>query len=197
MNDEGLGLFPMCVSHELKDLSDIPHRDIPGTDLAIVAGHGRDVVKSVAVDGTSLSEAEILATVESEWPSFSLDSMVSLLGLGGEYEDEGPELYVLGVADRLYGASVLGYPEELKRVKLQLGEGFYILPSSVHEVILLADSRAAGIDPAELQQTVSEINQQQVRENERLSNSVYHFDGEKLTAVAGPAAKKEDANDNE
>lgn len=181
-------VFSVCVSHELRDLSGIPHRDIPGTDLTIIAG-----VLKEKPEGDAKNEA-LLEQAEREVPDFKLQSMVSLLGIE---EEGGSGLYVLGREDGQFGAAVLGYPEELKKAAQSLGEGYYILPSSVHEVIILPDSKASDIKPEELQQMVSEINQTQVQENERLSNSVYHFDGEKLSAVAGPALRAEVRNDDE
>lgn len=175
-------VFPVCVSHELKDLSNIPHRDIAGTDLAIIAG----VLKEKPTGDTS--GVESLVQAEKEVPDFKLLTLTSLLGIE---EEGGSGLYVLGTEDGHFGAVVLGYPGELKKTAQFLGEGFYILPSSVHEVLILPDSKASDIKPEELQQMVAEINQTQVQENERLSNSVYHFDGEKLKVAAGPASKKE------
>lgn len=190
MGKDEKGLFPICVSHELKDLSGVPHRDIPGTDLAIVAGYA-GTIDEEAERCIHLEDEVIFSAVDKAKPAFRLDAMESLLGLAGIEEEESSGTYVLSAENGQFGAAVLGYPEELKNAAEQLGEGFYVLPSSIHEVILLPDSKAVGIDPKELQQMVSEINQAQVREEERLSNSVYHFDGEKLTSKAGPAAEKE------
>lgn len=184
------GFFPICVSHELRNLTDIPHRDIPGTDLAIVAGY-MGTIDEKAERCIHLEDEVIFSAVDKAKPAFRLDAMESLLGLAGIEEEESPGTYVLSAESGQFGAAVLGYPEELKKAAEQLGEGFYVLPSSIHEVILLPDSKAVGIDPKELQQMVAEINQQQVREEERLSNSVYHFDGRELIAVAGPAVQEE------
>lgn len=184
------GFFPICVSHELKDLTGVPHRDIPGTDLAIAAGYKGEPDASVE-EYVFLPDEEIFLAVDKEKPAFRLDSMESLLGLDGLDAENSSGTYVLTAEDGYFGAAVLGYPEELVKAYEMLGAGFYVLPSSIHEVILLPDPKAVGINPEELHQMVSEINQQQVRENERLSNSVYHFDGRDLTSVAGPAAEEE------
>lgn len=190
-------LFPMCLSHELKDLTGVPHRDIPGTDLAIVAGYVGTIDES-AERCIHLPDEEIFAAVDRGKPMFRLESMASLLGFGETEEEDGFGTYVLGTESGHFGAAVLGYPEELKKAAEQLREGFYILPCSIHEVILLPDSEAVGVEPGELQQLVAEVNQTQVREDERLSNSIYHFDGERLTSVVGPAVGyEEDENADE
>ena len=51
---------------------------------------------------------------------------------------------------------------------------FYILPSSVHEVILLEDT-GAGAAP-ELKKMVLEVNRTQVAPEEVLSDSLYYYD---------------------
>ena len=49
-----------------------------------------------------------------------------------------------------------------------------ILPSSIHELILLADDGTLTVE--ELQNTVREINETEVSESDFLSNEVYHYD---------------------
>ena len=59
---------------------------------------------------------------------------------------------------------------------------FYILPSSIHEVILVPES--FGLEPERMQEMVKEINQTGVAPEEVLSDSVYYFDGEEIRIVA-------------
>lgn len=49
-----------------------------------------------------------------------------------------------------------------------------LLPSSVHEVILLLDKGEMSV--RELETMVQEINQEEVQPADRLSDSVYHYD---------------------
>lgn len=46
-------------------------------------------------------------------------------------------LYVLSNEDSFYGAAALFYPGMLDKLELLMGGSFYVLPSSVHEVLLL------------------------------------------------------------
>lgn len=67
----------------------------------------------------------------------------------------------------------------------KLGTDLYVLPSSVHEVIVI--STQAG-EPDDLQEMVQEINNSEVAPEERLSDSVYKFDSKvkELSIVAEP-----------
>lgn len=85
-------------------------------------------------------------------------------------------LYVLSNKIRSFGAATILYPGRLDQIGRFFGENYYILPSSVHEVILVPESEAA--DRAYLEGMVTEINQTMVEEEEVLSNHVYYYDRE-------------------
>lgn len=80
------------------------------------------------------------------------------------------------------GAAVMRYPDFREKVRGMIGEGFYILPSSIHEVILVPES--FGMEPERMAEMVKEINQTGVAPEEVLSDSVYYFDGEEIRIVA-------------
>lgn len=88
--------------------------------------------------------------------------------------DEEDFMYVLTNNRRSFGACTILYPERLKIIGMYLRESYYVLPSSVHEVILLPESKAVGKD--ELLQIVYEINHTQVPDEEILSDNVYYYD---------------------
>ena len=80
------------------------------------------------------------------------------------------------------GAAVMRYPDFRERVRGMIRGDFYILPSSIHEVILVPES--FGLEPERMQEMVKEINQTGVAPEEVLSDSVYYFDGEEIRIVA-------------
>lgn len=90
-----------------------------------------------------------------------------------EYKEE-EGLYVLTNYIRNFGASAMLYPGRLEQIGDYLKQNFYVLPSSVHEVIILS----AGNAPAwrELCEMVKEINETQVKEEEVLSDMAYYYD---------------------
>lgn len=75
-----------------------------------------------------------------------------------------------------YGASVIFYPDVLKKVYEYLGEPFYILPSSLHEVLICSMVRTE-MSVEELKEMVVSVNTTAVSESEKLADSVYCYDG--------------------
>ncbi len=82
-------------------------------------------------------------------------------------------MYVLSNESRLFGAVAMLYEGMLKKCANQLNADLYILPSSVHEVIILADE--GQIDKDKLEKMVREVNATQVEPEEFLSDFVYYF----------------------
>lgn len=82
-------------------------------------------------------------------------------------------MYVLTNRKKLYGAACMLYPEVLKNFSERLGQDFYVLPSSVHEVILVPVNSEA--DQESLRGIVTDINRTQVAEEEILADSVYFY----------------------
>ena len=67
-------------------------------------------------------------------------------------------------------------PDVLEAVSKELGGNYLILPSSIHELVLIREEKERGIE--DLKNIVCDINQSQVDEEERLSNEVYRYDAE-------------------
>lgn len=86
------------------------------------------------------------------------------------------EMYVLSNSIGINGASALLYPEVLHNFAIEHKSNFYILPSSIHEVILLPDVNK--LSKKELRQMVIDINNSEVAPDEVLSNEIYYFDME-------------------
>ena len=83
-------------------------------------------------------------------------------------------MFILSNHVKNKGAAVLLYPHILEMIGDIVGNDFYILPSSIHEVIIL--TAKADISKAELEELVQEINETQLEEEEILSNHVYFFE---------------------
>jgi len=84
------------------------------------------------------------------------------------------KMYVLSNSEKLFGAAVMLYPQVLERITGELKTNLYLLPSSVHEIILIPDDGQQ--DKAQLLEMVSEINDTQVDPEEVLAYAVYYFE---------------------
>ena len=81
---------------------------------------------------------------------------------------------VLSNVKRMHGAVCMLYPEVLEKLAEEEQQGFYILPSSIHEVILLKDTGLGT--PEDLKRMIAEVNNTQVAPEEVLSDSLYYYD---------------------
>lgn len=86
-------------------------------------------------------------------------------------------LYVLTNREKLFGASAMLYSEKMKELADRLESDLLILPSSLHEVLLLPDDREQGYDF--YRQMVHEVNATQVDPEEILSFNLYRYDRQK------------------
>lgn len=82
-------------------------------------------------------------------------------------------MYVLTNRNNFYGASALLYPKVMAQISEVFPEGFYILPSSVHEVLIMPKPVMAS--PQELGKMVRDINQQEITKEEFLSDRIYEY----------------------
>ena len=82
-------------------------------------------------------------------------------------------MYVLTNRCRQFGAISIFYPKILNELSKKTDSNLYILPSSVHEVILLPD---VGEEVEKLREMVRDVNETQVAEEEILSYSIYYYD---------------------
>ncbi len=99
-----------------------------------------------------------------------------VLQLGGmDTEEDNCSLYILTNEDACLGASAIIYPDVLHSISKRLDADLIILPSSIHEVIILADH---GEDRRKLHEMVFEINHTQVNPQEILTDSVYQYSRE-------------------
>lgn len=83
-------------------------------------------------------------------------------------------MFVLTNSCRSLGAACLLYPDIMDMAGKLMGESFYILPSSIHELILVPQSK--GLSKLEMEEMVKEVNETQVKEEEQLSGHVYFYD---------------------
>lgn len=89
-------------------------------------------------------------------------------------------MYVVSNKARFLGAATILYKQVLNYLYEKLEGEFYILPSSIHEVIAVSN---VELSEDELKKMVTEINENEVDYLEVLSDSVYRYNGEQLVMV--------------
>ena len=171
-------------------LKDTPY--IPFFDLAIVCyvlvelserGIATMPVKSSQLKMWKIGEMELFQTarenVQKQFPAElrrMKDVMAEMLGMDAP-DEEGDSMYVLSNETRNFGAVCIAYDHILDLIGSALKESYYIIPSSVHEMIIVPESKAPRRE--EIEEMVTEINETQVEEEEVLSNRVYFYNIQK------------------
>lgn len=97
-----------------------------------------------------------------------------LIGICSVNAEEDPvPFYVLTNRKRTMGATTLLYQGVLNQFAETVGSDFYIIPSSVDELILLPDME--GMDAETLNEMVKQVNYEVVSEEKQLSDHVYRY----------------------
>lgn len=103
-------------------------------------------------------------------------------------------MYILRTENGMYGASALLFDDVMQQAYKRLGENYYILPSSIHELILVPESAVGdtGRDLASLQQIVMDINGDKtiIPDEDYLSDNIYYYDGDSRTTILADTAPK-------
>ena len=85
------------------------------------------------------------------------------------------QMYVATVSDKIHGAGILAYQDFMDQAAERLGgQSFFILPSSLHEILLVPDNGQMNLH--DLEAMVKEVNATQVEPEDKLTDSVYHYD---------------------
>ena len=85
----------------------------------------------------------------------------------------GNDMLVLTNEKYVNGAAAIFYPGVLKEISEKHGTSLFLIPSSIHEFIILEDN---GIyNPADLENMVKEVNSSSVLPEELLSGNVYYY----------------------
>lgn len=100
---------------------------------------------------------------------FKFAKMSELLGLG--HQDD-MKMYVLTNSEQTYGSGLIVHDKVLRHILDEIEEDIYVLPSSIHELIVIPSSVVD--DESYLPRMVHEINQTTVEPQDRLSDDVYH-----------------------
>jgi hypothetical protein len=173
-------------------LRSVPHR--PFMDLEMICFYRPQVmgipeasalVQNGDLPDWNITEEELFRlamdqTAASEKPRLRhITDVIRDIGPEEEASEDSSEgtmapMFVLSNESGIFGAACMAYPDLFARVAEKLGMDFWILPSSIHELILLPDY--GMYTAAELGDLVKSVNLSSVPPWEVLSDSVYRYD---------------------
>ena len=84
--------------------------------------------------------------------------------------------YVLCNEKKLHGAAVILYPEVLPSIAKKLQQDFYIIPSSIHECLILSKQDAQDNSAEDLHNLIRCMNQTELSHDEILSDYPFYYD---------------------
>ena len=186
---EHLSVAAVDVSMHRQELKEIPHREADGLAVypQLETDVNDDMVNSRAVTykmaerwGLTPDQVldEALAVAQERHPlriealGAVLQEMMPFEDMPAPVPDAG--LVMLSNRQSFLGAGALFYPGALDQAAEKMGGSFYILPSSKHEVLLYRDDGSR--ERAGLEEMVRSINESEVKPEDVLSNTVYHYD---------------------
>ena len=126
-----------------------------------------------------ISEQELFETAEKNAiydvkPMSVLIKELTKQPMRSELEHEADAMYVVSNENRRRGAAGIFNTELIQKRAEELGCNFYILPSSLHEIILMREDMAPEMEI--LENMVRDINKTQVLVEDYLSDSIYYYD---------------------
>jgi len=173
-------------------LKDIPH--IPFWDLAICfsyafhseeLGDGMILIHNDHMENWNVNHSQLMQLAEVNTPRlfpaafYGINEVLKQMHVDidlSECVDE--QLYVLTNRKKIYGAATILYPGTLGFVAEQLKSDFYILPSSIHEVLILRKERFQELQQEGkfLHKIIRDINYVELAAEEVLSDYPYFYD---------------------
>ena len=181
----GYKLINYEMNREL--LQEVPHKRY--LDLAIVCycnivddrlGKGTILIRNEHLDIWKIEKDILIRDSLKNMPLIFPSEVINMADLLKELYDYPAQLicgkmpmYVLTTRARMYGAAAILYSGQLEAIAREVDDDFYLLPSSIHEIIILP--KKYGTDEEYLSQMVDEINHEQVDIEEILSNHAYLY----------------------
>ncbi|WP_294241657.1 DUF5688 family protein [Pseudobutyrivibrio sp.] len=197
---EKLSMEVVSAERNADLLKKVPHKDME--DMAVVyrfvldsdsEGRGSILVTNQLMDNYGITAEQLHADALQYAPVMRpavIQTMAETLleMMGPEAKDMIPvlpddPLFVATVPDKIQGAGVLAYQDFMEQAAERVGGDFFILPSSIHEILLVRDDGTFDIN--HLEDMVKQVNETEVAPEDLLTDSVYHYDSkEKIFELA-------------
>ncbi len=183
-------MLDTCPSRQIHDLS-VVYRVICRIDKDGVSGF---LITNDIAEALGATEKDLFNYAKENTPKIfparverieeSLMRMMRNYGVNEEeiveqfqgFEDVPNEekVYVISNEYDFFGANALLFPETLDIAAKQIGTKCYVLPSSVHDLVVISSEGFASKE--RLASLVCETNTDHVRASEVLSNNIYEYD---------------------
>lgn len=181
---ENLMIQVVPVEGNEEMLLNIPHKIIE--DIAVVYrfvlsqdenGESSILINTENLQNLGISAEQMMKDAEKvcerKYP-LTVRSMESILSNVTKEMVKGLDLWVVSNENGKYGAAVIAYPNVFEKIAEKVGSGFYIIPSSIHELIVLPDN--SEIKAQEIDRIIEIVNNSELVAADRLTYHSYHYD---------------------
>lgn len=172
---------------ELEDLSLIPVIRFPLPDAD---GYGSTKVTEEIRKGWGIGAEQLFeqALENEEHPRMHVlgefisdmdDSSQELFQMEDEpFRITEESMFILTNERKVDGAAVIAFPGVMEKLDELFPEGFFVVPSSIHETIIMPKGRGEEISPKQMGTMVRDINRTYMEKTEILSDRIYEYDKE-------------------
>lgn len=169
INSDSSGIGSIAITDELLEkwnvsvdkIAELANKNTQILFPASIKGMN-EVIKELVCNSMSDKDTEGLS-------QYDCDEFVNMFNTNQKSD----EMYILSNDKGINGSSTLLYPKVVHDFAVRKNTNFYILPSSVHECILVPDNGMMNKDA--LKEMVKDVNSSQVPDDEVLSNEVYYY----------------------
>ena len=196
--------FPALINLEnnREYLKDVPHLVLG--DLAVVykipvveekMGRGTVTINNALLEKMEISQEELFTTAYENMEkrnALQVERMEDTLFLNPEPVDgkttftfdeldslpDDFHLLVVSNTERYWGDGLLLMKENIEKLSERIESSLIIIPSSVHEVIVIPDTGGTIMETC--LEMVKDVNETTVDPKERLSNSIYRYDRDRM-----------------
>lgn len=195
LSPEGAKKNLVCVvmneAENMELLKEIPHRQICG-DLVMAARYRlseysfivkNDLCKIFNMTGEEILEQGMKNTNQRGFKVQRIEEVIKEMmenhGMEPEFIDDVladiQKIPIFVVTNDICeeGATAIASKEAMEKVHDTIGEDFYIIPSSRHEILVVPESMVT--DPKVLKAMVEEVNATEVSREDKLSDNIYHY----------------------
>lgn len=193
---KALAMEVVSAERNAELLETVPHKNME--DMAVVyrfvvgdspAGTGTILVTNQMLDNYGITADQLHADAVQNAPEIRplvIQGMGEVLAkqmgvddlemLGLNIPPEQEQMFVASVEGNVHGAGVLAYQDFMDKAAERVDGSFFILPSSIHEILIIPDN--GKFDLQSLENMVKEVNATTVDPADQLTDSVYHYDAQ-------------------
>jgi len=181
--DKNPEIYETSPCQEFNDLILVPYIDIESTPE--MSSSARVTYANMSAMGLTEEKVKEAATRNMipvvKTMNEVMREIMSKDGMDDEFIDllmgpnEESKMYVCTNGEKNYGAACIFFGNTMEKLSDELGDSLYLLPSSVHECLIIPASTMSYDDALKM---VTDVNRETVSEEDFLSDNVYFFDKE-------------------